>query len=104
MADEKRQRDLEILENPARQVKEPEMFKVVLHNDDYTTMEFVVEVLEGIFHKSPVEANRIMLRVHAEGRGTAGVYPFELAETKVEMVHEQARVNGFPLRATAEPN
>jgi ATP-dependent Clp protease adaptor protein ClpS len=104
MADDKPQRDLEILEKPAHEVKQPEMFKVVLHNDDYTTMEFVVEILEGIFHKSPVESHRIMLKVHTEGRGTAGVYPFEVAETKVEMVHEQARVNGFPLRATTEPN
>jgi ATP-dependent Clp protease adaptor protein ClpS len=104
MADDKPKRDLEILDKPAPQVKRPEMFRVVLHNDDYTTMEFVVEILEGIFHKSPVEAHRIMLKVHTEGQGTAGVYPFEVAETKVEMVHEQARVNGFPLRATTEPN
>ncbi len=104
MADDKPQRDLEILEKPAPEVKQPDMFKVVLHNDDYTTMEFVVEILEGIFHKSPVEAHGIMLKVHTEGKGTAGVYPYEVAETKVEMVHEQARVNGFPLRATTEPD
>jgi ATP-dependent Clp protease adaptor protein ClpS len=103
MAGEKEKREVEILERPAPDVRKPEMFRVVLHNDDYTTMEFVVGILEGIFHKEPDEAHRIMLKVHQQGQGTAGVYPFEVAETKVEMVHEEARVNGFPLRATAEP-
>ena len=102
MADDKTQHDLGILEKPASRLKEPEMYQVILHNDDYTTMEFVVEVLESIFHKSPVESNRIMLRVHVEGRGVAGSYPYELAETKIELVHDQARTAGFPLHATAE--
>jgi ATP-dependent Clp protease adaptor protein ClpS len=102
MADDQHQHDTGILEKPAPRLKEPEMYRVVLHNDDYTSMEFVVEVLESVFHKSPVDANRIMLKVHVEGRGVAGSYPYELAETKVEMVHERARGAGFPLHATAE--
>ena len=102
MADKRPQDDVEILEKPAHQTKEPEMYQVVLHNDNYTTMDFVVEILEGIFHKSPVEAHGIMSKVHAEGRGIAGVYPFEVAETKIEMVHERARAEGFPLRVSTE--
>ena len=103
MTDRKRREDLEILEKPAHKINEPEMHQVVLHNDDYTSMEFVVEILESTFHKSPVEAHRIMIKVHLEGRGTAGIYPFEVAETKVETVHDKARANGFPLRASTEP-
>ena len=103
MTDTTRRDDLEVLEKPAHKTSGPEMNRVVLHNDDYTSMDFVVEILESIFHKSPVESHRIMTKVHLEGRGTAGIYPFEVAETKVEMVHDQARANGFPLRATTEP-
>ena len=82
--------------------KEPTQFKVVLLNDDYTTMEFVVEVLEHVFQKSPAEAYRIMMHVHQNGRGIAGVYPWEVAETKVETVTSLARHAQFPLRATIE--
>ena len=103
MADEKRQRDVGILEKPEQRVKEPDLYRVILHNDDYTTMEFVVEILEQVFHKGPAEAYGIMIKVHQEGRGEAGIYPYEVAETRVEKVHEQARANGFPLRASAEP-
>ena len=102
MADDKPQRDLEILEKPANEVKQPEMFKVVLHNDDYTTMEFVLEVLESIFHKSPAEAHRVMMQVHTRGHGVCGAYPFEVAETKASLVHDAAREEGFPLRASVE--
>jgi ATP-dependent Clp protease adaptor protein ClpS len=77
-------------------------FQVVLLNDDYTTMEFVVVVLESIFRHSPAEAVQIMLKVHKEGRGVAGVYSHEVAESKVLTVHERAREAGFPLRATLE--
>jgi ATP-dependent Clp protease adaptor protein ClpS len=82
--------------------QEPTQYKVVLLNDDYTTMEFVMQVLESIFEKSPAEAYRIMMHVHLNGRGIAGVYPWEVAETKVETVTTIARQAQFPLRATIE--
>jgi ATP-dependent Clp protease adaptor protein ClpS len=83
-------------------LEEPPMYKVLLHNDDYTTMEFVVEILQRVFHKSPVEATHIMLNVHRNGIGVCGVYTAEIAETKVEMVHHLARENGFPLQCSME--
>jgi ATP-dependent Clp protease adaptor protein ClpS len=83
-------------------VKEPAMFKVLLLNDDYTTMEFVVEVLMQIFAKSFETATEIMLNVHHKGIGVCGVYPLEIAETKVEAVHSLAKERGFPLRCTLE--
>ena len=82
--------------------KDPTLYKVVLLNDDYTTMEFVVHVLETVFHKSPAEAFRIMMQVHQGGSGIAGVYPFEVAETKVETVTSMARHAEYPLRAAIE--
>jgi len=82
--------------------KEPPMFKVVLLNDDYTTMEFVVQVLETVFQKSPAESYRIMMHVHLNGRGIAGVYPWEVAETKADKVASLAGEAGYPLRATIE--
>jgi ATP-dependent Clp protease adaptor protein ClpS len=86
-----------------RDVSEPSMYKVLLHNDDYTTMEFVVEALVTVFHKSPTEANRIMLHIHFSGSGVCGTYPYEIAETKVSKVHDLARREGFPLRCSLEP-
>ena len=83
--------------------EEPPLFKVLLHNDDYTTMDFVVEILESVFNKAPAEAYRIMMAVHTQGQGLCGVYPFEVAETKIATVVELARGQGFPLRATMEP-
>jgi ATP-dependent Clp protease adaptor protein ClpS len=77
-------------------------YQVVLLNDDYTTMDFVVMILETIFRQSPAEAVQIMLKVHKEGSGVAGVYPHDVAETKVRAVHEKARAAGFPLRAVIE--
>jgi ATP-dependent Clp protease adaptor protein ClpS len=77
-------------------------YRVLLMNDDYTPMEFVVEVLMDVFGKGAAEAVQIMLKVHMEGSGLAGVYPFEIAETKVEEVHALARAEGHPLRATIE--
>ena len=84
------------------QKKEPTRYKVVLLNDDYTTMAFVIEVLESVFQKSPAEAYRIMMHVHLNGRGIAGVYPWEVAETKAEAVQTLARGAGFPLKAVVE--
>jgi ATP-dependent Clp protease adaptor protein ClpS len=82
--------------------KEPTLYRVVLLNDDYTTMEFVVHVLESVFQKSPAEAYQIMMHVHMEGRGVAGVYPWEVAETKAETVIGLARDAGYPLKAVTE--
>jgi len=92
----------EVLEHQETQTRLPRLFKVFLHNDDYTTMEFVVEVLEGIFAKSPAEAFRIMMHVHESGLGICGAYSFEIAETKIAQVHERSRQRGFPLRASME--
>jgi ATP-dependent Clp protease adaptor protein ClpS len=83
--------------------KQPPRFAVLLHNDDYTTMEFVIEILKRIFHKSEEEAVQVMLKVHQQGKGIAGIYEIEIAETKVNQVHEQARSRGFPLLCSVEP-
>jgi ATP-dependent Clp protease adaptor protein ClpS len=82
--------------------QDPSLYKVVLLNDDYTTMEFVIRVLESVFQKSPAEAYRIMMNVHVQGRGIAGVYPWEIAETKADTVASLARGAQFPLRAAVE--
>jgi ATP-dependent Clp protease adaptor protein ClpS len=84
------------------QKQEPTRYKVVLLNDDYTTMEFVIHVLEAVFQKSPAEAYQIMMHVHVNGRGIAGVYSWEVAETKAETVVVMARDAGFPLQAVTE--
>lgn len=81
----------------------PRRYKVLFHNDDYTTMEFVVEVLKKFFHKNDTEAVFIMLKVHRTGSGVAGVYTRDVAETKVSEVMKYARENGMPLLVTAEP-
>lgn len=88
---------------PKTKTKKPPLYKVILLNDDYTPMEFVVELLKSIFHKPHAEATRIMLHVHQNGMGVAGVYPFEVAETKVRTVDELARENLFPLKCVIEP-
>ena len=85
-----------------RRVARPQRFKVLLFNDDYTPMEFVVDILERIFEKSPSAATRIMLEIHNGGLGVAGVYVLEIAETKVAQVHRAAEERGFPLRAGVE--
>lgn len=84
-------------------VEKPRMFKVLLHNDDYTTMEFVIWVLMEVFRKTQVEATRVMLSVHRSGKGVAGVYTREVAETKAALTMDRARAAGFPLLATTEP-
>ncbi len=83
-------------------VQEPELYHVIMHNDDYTTMEFVVEVLSDIFHKSYEEAVEIMLTIHEKGKGVCGTYTYEIAETKVHQTIKRARANQFPLRVTME--
>ncbi|MBO4311662.1 MAG: ATP-dependent Clp protease adapter ClpS [Desulfovibrionaceae bacterium] len=81
-------------------LKEPRRYQVLLHNDDYTTMEFVVTVLMEVFHKDEEQATAIMLSVHKKGIGVAGVYPREVAETKIAQVRERAARAGFPLRCS----
>ncbi len=80
----------------------PSLFKVLMHNDDYTTMEFVVEILRQVFHKSESEAEQIMLTIHFQGIGFCGTYPHAIAEAKVTQARLQARKAGFPLRCTIE--
>jgi len=92
----------DILTKNREELKEPPLFKVVLHNDDYTTMDFVVMVLETVFGKNTAEATRIMLNVHHQGHGIAGVYSREIGETKVAVVHRMARKNQFPLKCSLE--
>ena len=94
--------DIALFPKNATEVREPSMFRVLLLNDDYTTMEFVVEILVKVFRKHYDEAARIMLHVHNEGSGLCGIYTFEVAESKVHTVHNLARENGFPLKFTKE--
>jgi ATP-dependent Clp protease adaptor protein ClpS len=82
--------------------KAPKLYKVVILNDDFTSMEFVVHILETVFMKSPSEAVQIMLHVHKSGRGVAGIFTKQIAEAKIEMVHQQAKNEGFPLRCVLE--
>jgi ATP-dependent Clp protease adaptor protein ClpS len=81
---------------------EPTQYKVLLHNDDYTTMDFVVEVLMGVFHKNVLQAEQIMVEIHKAGKGVCGIFSYEIAETKVHQVKELAKSSGFPLLATME--
>ncbi len=92
----------QVVSKTREKVKRPSLYKVLLHNDDFTTMEFVVEILMSVFGKSPEDATRIMLNVHKRGIGLCGVYTYEIAETKVDRVHFLAREHGFPLRCSME--
>jgi ATP-dependent Clp protease adaptor protein ClpS len=85
------------------QAQPPRRFRVLLHNDDFTTMEFVVDVLVRHFRKNATEATRVMLEVHLRGVGVAGLYPRDIAETKITQVTEEAREQGYPLLLTMEP-
>jgi len=96
------QPDGAVKERVTTRKEDPKHYKVLLLNDDYTTMEFVIQVLESVFQKSPAEAYRIMMAVHVAGRGLAGIYPWEVAETKAETVISLARTAGFPLKAVTE--
>lgn len=95
--------DESTLTKSAEKFKEPEQFKVLIYNDDYTPMDFVVDIIVTVFQKSSVEATRIMLDVHRKGRGVLGVYTWDVAASKVERVHREARAEGYPLRAGMEP-
>lgn len=91
-----------LVADPALQPKRPPMYKVILLNDDYTPMDFVVMVLESIFHKSHPDALEIMLQVHNKGAAVVGIYTRDIAETKVGEVIEHARINEYPLQCTVE--
>ena len=94
--------DNHVLKESKTKIKSPPLYQVLIHNDDYTTMDFVVHILETIFSKSPIEASRIMLNVHNDGVGVCGIYDFELAETKIATVHAIAEQYEFPLRCSME--
>lgn len=83
-------------------VATPPLFRVMMHNDDYTTMEFVLEILRDIFHKPATEAEKIMLTIHFQGVGHCGTFPYAIAETKADQVRLRARKCGFPLRCSLE--
>ena len=94
--------DTELLNREEEKLKEPREYMVVLLNDNYTTREFVVEILQLVFHKNPQEAKKIMLNVHHKGRGMVGVYTWDIANTKVNQVHSIARQFDFPLKCVVE--
>lgn len=94
--------DEQVYTEELHETKAPSLYKVFLLNDDYTTMDFVVHILEKVFHKPHVEATQIMLHVHKNGKGLAGVYTREIAETKVVTVEELSRKNGYPLKCAME--
>jgi ATP-dependent Clp protease adaptor protein ClpS len=100
---EKEDREGDLATEQKRKVEKVRPYKVLFHNDDYTTMEFVVLVLMKFFHKSETEATHIMLSVHHRGHGVAGLYTKDVAETKVAQVQDYAKQSGMPLRVTAEP-
>jgi len=95
-------RDADVLTEQETKLEKPKLFKVLLHNDDFTTMEFVVFVLEYVFMRSPLDAFSIMLKVHNEGIGLAGVYPYEVANMKAEKAMNLARSREYPLLCTVE--
>jgi ATP-dependent Clp protease adaptor protein ClpS len=98
-----RSSDPELLTEERTETRRPRRYQVLLHNDDFTTMQFVVEVLIRYFHKSATLATQIMLEVHMKGAGVAGVFTRDVAETKVAQVTDVAREAGFPLRLSIEP-
>ncbi len=97
-----RRREGALQEKTRERVAKPPKYKVMLYNDDYTPMGFVTVLLEQVFQKPPIEANALMLTIHRSGRGVAGIYTLEVAETKVATVHDLAERNGYPLRSGVE--
>ena len=94
--------DSEVLTESETRLEKPKLYKVILHNDDFTTMEFVVFILRQVFMRSDAEAVTIMLKVHNEGIGVAGVYPFEVANMKAEKAMNLSRAHEYPLLCTVE--
>lgn len=97
------QEDQGVLLAARQRTKRPPLYNVMLHNDDYTTQELVVEILKAFFHKTEAEAQTVMLTVHHKGNGVAGTYPRDTAESKVVQVTDFARAQGAPLKLTTEP-
>lgn len=97
--------DTDVVTETSKQTKlqKPRLYKVLLHNDNYTTRDFVVAVLREVFHKSETDAVQIMLHVHYNGVGVAGVYTYDVAETKVRLVEQLAQAHEYPLRLSMEP-
>ena len=91
-----------VIEKSKVKVKKPNLYKVMMHNDDYTTMEFVLSVLISIFNKEVAESNKIMMDVHERGIGIAGIYPYDIAATKVKKAMNLAKEEGFPFKLTIE--
>ena len=102
MAKTSYENDSELLEITRQEIKKPSKYKVLMLNDDYTTMEFVVDILKKVFGHSTLAATSIMLNIHNHGRGLAGIYTKEIAEAKVSQVHSAARSRGFPLKCEME--
>ncbi|MFM7204989.1 MAG: ATP-dependent Clp protease adapter ClpS [Myxococcota bacterium] len=102
MSDRQGDSDSEVIVRTRSKTQKPKMYKVILHNDRFTTMEFVVDILEDIFHHPPAVATQLMLRIHREGQGVAGVYTKDVADTKVQQVEDRALEYGFPLLCTME--
>lgn len=100
--DPKNTEDTQVLTR--KKLTRPPLYRVVFHNDDYTTREFVVLVLMRYFHKSHAEASSIMLHIHTQGRGIAGIYPYDIAATKIAQVEQLASKHQMPLRLTMEPD
>lgn len=102
MNDRKNEGGTRTLSRQKSKVQKPKLYKVILLNDDYTPMDFVVSILESIFSKVPAEAVQIMLKVHNQGQGLCGVFAKEIAETKINQIHMRAEAAGHPLRAVME--
>lgn len=96
------ERNFETAQKNKTKIKKPSQYQVIMHNDDYTTMEFVVEILTTVFHKKEEEASKIMLDVHKRGKGVAGVYSYDIAMTKVNLAMSLAKEEGFPFKLTME--
>ena len=94
--------DRDVITETEKKTKKPPLYKVLLHNDDYTTMEFVVYILQSVFNHDATKAALVMLHVHRKGMGVAGVYTYEVAETKVDKVHSLAKKYEFPLKCSME--
>lgn len=94
--------DIVIKQKNKVKIKKPKQYKVIMYNDDYTTMEFVINILANVFNKNLLEAEKIMLDVHQKGQGIAGVYPYDIAVTKVATSMSMAKEEGFPFKLTIE--
>jgi len=100
---DRRDEDSDLKTREKKKTKRPRRFKVLMHNDDYTTMEFVVYVLMTHFQKNRAQATHVMLNIHHKGVGVCGVYPRDIAESKASKVVDEARASGMPLQCTTEP-